>query len=329
VCFKFYFGRLNVTRNFTKQIKNIEILIKEEKFQVRALCALQLAGCCMMLGNKERAYDLFGKLSNFASKSSLDQIVVRQAKRYLGNGGHFSAFELLYLRRDLAKMLPIMSQVLQVLDSVAHNTKALEKREIEPKPEQKTGLTSSVNKLGSAMGLSNLGKKLSPFARKKEITDYSYDDRASYLLLRGSILKALGNLDESITSFREVGEMHDSLNEKLYTPYCLYELGESYFMKGQLPDALDAIRKCSKISGYDWEDPLRIRLRVTMDQLKKGGIPADQQQKPVTIESLLDSTKSGSSNNSGTDSFGDDDINLNDDELAVKEVNLNDNDDDE
>lgn len=49
----------------------------------------------------------------------------------------------------------------------------------------------------------------------------------------------------------------------------MYELGESYYIDGKLDDAEDAMKRCSKISGYDWEDPLRVRLRVSMDHLKK------------------------------------------------------------
>jgi hypothetical protein len=56
----------------------------------------------------------------------------------------------------------------------------------------------------------------------------------------------------------------------LYLPYCLYEMGESYYIMGKTKEAEDCMKRCSKISGYDWEDPLRVRLRVTFDQLKKG-----------------------------------------------------------
>jgi len=62
----------------------------------------------------------------------------------------------------------------------------------------------------------------------------------------------------------------------------LYELGESYYINGNLKDAEDCMKKCSKIGGYDWEDPLRVRLRVSMDQLKKKDLP----QKKVDISQL-------------------------------------------
>jgi len=62
----------------------------------------------------------------------------------------------------------------------------------------------------------------------------------------------------------------DLVSEKMYIPYCLYELGESYYINGQIKEAEEMFKRCSKFSGYDWEDPLKIRLRVTMEQLKKG-----------------------------------------------------------
>lgn len=49
----------------------------------------------------------------------------------------------------------------------------------------------------------------------------------------------------------------------------MYELGESYYIEGKSAEAEEAMKRCSKINGYDWEDPLRVRLRVSMDQLKK------------------------------------------------------------
>lgn len=39
-----------------------------------------------------------------------------------------------------------------------------------------------------------------------------------------------------------------------------------------MKEAQEAMKKCNNISGYDWEDPLKVRLRVTIDQLKKGGV---------------------------------------------------------
>jgi hypothetical protein len=88
--------------------------------KVRAICGIQLASCYMMMGQKDKAAQYFAKVPQLAgnSKSGFDTIVVKQSKRYIANGGYFSAFELLYLRRDLAKMIPVMTEVIKALDDV-------------------------------------------------------------------------------------------------------------------------------------------------------------------------------------------------------------------
>jgi len=237
----------------------------------------------MMLGEKDKATQTFVKVGQLAagSKSSFDAIVIKQAKRYLNNGGYFSAFELLYLRRDLAKMVPIMTEVVQALDDMAKNTKALEKKQL-PQQQNKTKLSS--------LGIGGLSKKISAFTKKPQQLDYSYDDRAAYLLLKGSMVKALNKNDEAIEMFREAIDMTDFLVEKLYAPYCLYELAECYYIKGQIKEAEENFKKCGKFSGYEWEDPLRVRLRVTMDQLKKG---TTGETKVISIDSLANNNSMG------------------------------------
>jgi len=262
-----------------KAVELYEPLLELPKFQVRALCALQLAACYIMLGEKDKAKELMIKLQSFAgSKSHFDPIVVRQAKRYVANGGNFAAFELLYLRRDLAKMNPIMKQVLESLDKMASQTKALDKTASPGQPQKAA-------KFG--LGKLNLGK-MSPF-KNAVPTDTAADDRAAYLLLRGSMLKALDRNDEAIVCYREVVDgLADLVTEKLYIPYCLYELGESYYMNNNVKEAEEMMKRCSKYSGYDWEDPLKIRLRVTMEQLKKGTLPPNEPVKPPSLDALAD-----------------------------------------
>jgi len=255
-------------------------LINEEKFQVRALTALQLSACYVMLGDRAKAIQILNKIESLISKKAhFDPVVGRQAKRYLSNGGNFSAFELLYLRRDLAKMTPLIAQVLAKLDEVALGTKSIERKEVPTTAVSKpTGRLGRLGSIGSNLGAKLIGK------RQDKPQDYSFDDRASYLLIKGSILKSIDRNEEAIVYFREAIELEPVLIEKLYVPYCLYELGESLYMQNKAADALEMMKRCSKYSGYDWEDPLKIRLRVTMDQLKKGTAPAPPQK--VSLDSL-------------------------------------------
>jgi len=248
---------------------------------------------------------MMGKLPSFAgAKSHFDPVVLRQAKRYVANGGYFAAFELLYLRRDLAKMIPLMKDVLLQLDNVAGNTKALEK--VTPQDPKKSG---SLSKLG----LGKLGvnfSKMSPFNKTPATSDSAYDDRAAYLLLRGSMLKALDQNNEAITCYQEVVDvLADLVTEKLYIPYCLYELGESYYMNNQIKEAEEMMKRCGKYSGYDWEDPLKIRLKVTMEQLKKGNLPQVGKSPPSLDTLTLSDAELSTSNEKQVVEEDDDDSN--------------------
>jgi len=131
---------------------------------------------------------------------------------------------------------------------------------------------------------------ISSLGKKKDM-DYTFDDRAAYLLVKGSIVKALGKTEDSLEYFKEVIDLQEVLVEKLYVPYCCYELGESYYMLGNLKSAEEFMKKCQKFSGYDWEDPLKVRLRVTFDQLKKGEKPNVQPPSLDALANMMEDTK--------------------------------------
>jgi len=268
--------------DWAKAIELYESLIDEQRFQVRIFCHLQLGNCYLMTGQRDKAIAVFNKALNIPGKKShYDPVVLRQIKRYLANGGHFAAFELLYLRRDLAKMIPVMPEVLKQLDQVAANAKALEPYTPPVAPVKKESKGFSFG------GLKNLAANTVNNLKKKEVTDFSADNRASYLLLKGTILKAMNQPNEANACFRELLSFQEYISEKLYVPYCLYELGECYWTQGNTKEAEEMMSKCSKISGYDWEDPLKIRLKVTMDQLKKSkkGIAPDDSV--PTLDSMV------------------------------------------
>jgi len=272
---------------------HFEELIKAEKFQVRALCGLQLATCYQMLGQRDKAVALLQRIPSFASKkSSVDPIVVNQAKRYVNNGGNFMAFELLFIRRDLAKMEQFATQLLASLEQCASQTKALNPY----KPDS----DNNPRKLGNAFRTSLIGLGKIVGSPKGDV-DYTADDRAAYLMLKGAILKSLDKGDEAIALFKELLSFQDFVKEKWYVAYSLYELGESLFQKGNLKEAQEAMKKCNSISGYDWEDPLKIRLRVTIDQLKKGGVMTDaDDDEVVVVDGASIPVASSSSSSSGS-----------------------------
>jgi len=255
-------------------VTQFEALIQAEKFQVRAICGLQLAGCYQMLGQKDKALALLQRIPSFANKkSSVDSIVVSQSKRYISNGGHFMWFELLFIRRDLAKMERYAPQLLEALERQAAQTKngaALQPYKMDSDKNPKS--------MGNSLkaGFLGFGKKLESMSgspKKGEVeVDNTADDRAAYLMLKAAILKSCDRADEAIAAFREVMSMQDYVKEKWYLAYSFYELGESYYQKGKLQEAQECMKKCNALSNFDWEDPIKIRLRVTIDQLKKGGV---------------------------------------------------------
>jgi tetratricopeptide (TPR) repeat protein len=75
------------------------------------------------------------------------------------------------------------------------------------------------------------------------------------------MLKNLNKNDEALDLLKEAMTLESNVSEKYYIPYASYELGECYFIKGDTQKAEEFFKKCSKFSGYDWEDPLKIRLR--------------------------------------------------------------------
>jgi len=249
---------------------NFEPLVESEKFQVRALCALQLAGCYFMVGQRDKAMAMFQRVPTITKKnSSVDPIVAAQAQRYLACGGYFAAFELLYIRRDLAKMEKEASNLLVHLESLA----------------TEVGATKPLADTKGGGFLSNKFRSLS--LGKAEVVDYTADNRAAYLMIKGALLRTLNDPDRAIACFKEVISMDNILKEKYYVPYCYFELAEALYHKNQLKEAQEAIKKCNNASGYAWEDPLKMRLRVTMDQLKNGGVLDDADDSPSSSVSLI------------------------------------------
>jgi len=249
---------------------HFEPLVETEKFQVRALCALQLAGCYFLSGHRDKAMAMLQRVPTIIKKnSSVDPIVAAQAQRYLASGGHFAAFELLYIRRDLAKMEKEIPQLIVTLEQLAKEVGANNPLSAE-----------------TAKGGGFLSSKIRSLSLgKSETVDYTADNRAAYLMIKGAMLRTMNNSDEAIACFKEVISLDNVLREKYFVPYSYYELAEALYHNNQLKEAQDTIKKCNNISGYAWEDPLKVRLRVTMDQLKHGGVLNDDSDSSASSSS--------------------------------------------
>ncbi|KYQ93255.1 hypothetical protein DLAC_05909 [Tieghemostelium lacteum] len=247
--------------NWDEAIKIFEELVAEESFQIRALCALQLASCYVQVGKKKEAMEMFSKIKIYSKKaSSIDPIIQRQSMRYLNGSSDFSAFEIMYIRRDLAKMERGMAEKsLASLDEIAYRLSVGEK----------LNLTNSSSNSASNLFKSLLKKK--DESQHEKNMEQLVNDRSAYLLIKGSILKGIDRIDEALHCLDEIVQMQNQITEKFYLPYCYYELSECYFQKKNSIKSLECIHKCNNYSNYDWEDPLKVRIRVTLDQLKKDG----------------------------------------------------------
>jgi len=104
-----------------------------------------------------------------------------------------------------------------------------------------------------------------------EVFQWTNDFRAQYLLFKAAILKTKNGLDseEAISLLEQITKMEKVLVDKWYLPYAWFELCESYFNRKKYHEAAQALKKCQSYSDYPWEDPLRVRARVTADHLKK------------------------------------------------------------
>ncbi|GAM21012.1 hypothetical protein SAMD00019534_041870 [Acytostelium subglobosum LB1] len=254
--------------DWPKAIEVFERLVKEESFQIRALCGLQLASCYFACGLRSKGEEALSKVKSFAKRSSsVEPICVRQAARYAQNGGYFSAFEIMYIRRDLAKMEKGNAErVLEALQQTASKLSVL-----NPIPIPTTASSSGNSFFSKAWSFGQSKKGSEATLSTCGSTSEMLNDRIAYMMMRGATLKSMDRIDEALTCFEEVVKLHPHAIEKFYYPYCLYEMSESHFHRKNHEQTLEYLKRCNAISGYDWEDPLKIRLRVTMDQIKKDG----------------------------------------------------------
>merc|ERR1712000_38982 len=97
------------------------------------------------------------------------------------------------MRRDLVKMKSYMEDALKLLETCAEKTKAKEKVDVEALKAQQT------KGFAKMKGMFSKKKTVTPTAESNHV-----DDRAVYLLTRGSILREMDRADEAMDLFREV-----------------------------------------------------------------------------------------------------------------------------
>lgn len=226
----------------------------------------QFCICLTILGDTEKAREIYlaTSLIKDKKKKHSETVAISQAKKYFENGGWFAPFELLYLRRDLAKMLFKLPELMKFFEEfvTTHCPKALE--HIPDSDIPKLSFSSS---FGSS-SLSFLSPKLFGSPKKRDV-DWSFDHRCSYLLIKGALTKSYGRPSETIPWFKEIIRLSESTNEKFFAPYAYVELAEVYVSRKEIKKAEEATKKAFKYSEYDWSAPLDIRMKIMLEQLKK------------------------------------------------------------
>eukprot|EP00732_Lithocolla_globosa_P002541 Lithocolla_globosa_v1_NODE_1686_length_2397_cov_19.598294.p1 type:complete len:583 gc:universal NODE_1686_length_2397_cov_19.598294:320-2068(+) len=238
---------------WNKAVEFFMPLTSLKTFHLRAFSHLQLAGCYFMMGESAKGMAILDQVPSAAQKSSYDQLVCKVARRYKSNGGAFCALELMYIRRDLPKMLKYADTILAAIEKCALTTKANEQVDVKKLKAAKPSKMASMK-----------AKLTNPDALP---SDHHADDCAAYWLLKGSVLKEQKKYVEAAEGLRTVIDLKEVVTQKFYLAYCHYELGEALYGQGKLDEASEMMRACSSYSGYDFEDPLKSRLRVTMDQI--------------------------------------------------------------
>jgi len=295
-------------------IRLLEPLAHIGTFRLRGTAALQAASAFQMSGQQDKARELWQNTPTLIGKthSQTDASLMKWAARYVQNGGPFAAFDILYIRRDLAKMANLTDQLLTLLDERAKVAGIL--KEDGTLIEAATTTKKLVDKSeaeasGAVIAAKNPIKAFTGLFKKKEekqmveILVWTNDFRAHYLLAKAAIIKTKNGLDneEAIGLLEQIVKMEKVLVDKWFLPYAYFELCESYFNRKKYHEAAQALKKSQSFSDYPWEDPLRVRSRVTADHLKKA-----LEQAHVTEDITTDDAEDVPSTTATAASEGDD-----------------------
>jgi len=262
-------------------IRLLEPLTRLATFRLHGTATLQAASAYLMNGQPDKARELWQNTPTILGKShsQTDSSLIKWASRYVQTGGYFAAFDILYIRRDLAKMVRLSDQLFAFLDRQAKAAGVLkDDGTLVPAATSIKKLVekSEAEASGAVVAGKNPIKAISSLFKKKgekqmvEVYVWTNDFRAQYLLYKAALRKTKNGLDdeEAIGYLEQITAMEKALVDKWYLPYAWFELCESYFNRKKYHEAAQALKKSQSFSDYPWEDPLRVRSRVTADHLK-------------------------------------------------------------
>jgi len=94
----------------------------------------------------------------------------------------------------------------------------------------------------------------------------SVDSRCLYLLLQAAILRSTYNFGQAIPLLKEIIEMKAVLYDKLYYVLALIDLGRCHASSNP-QEATKYLKEALKLTGFVWEDAIKHRARVYLNQL--------------------------------------------------------------
>ncbi|EFC49286.1 predicted protein [Naegleria gruberi] len=242
-----------LTEDFEKASHYLNILVSSEKdFDTKGISAMLLAACKLRLGDIEGTNKLIDSFGKYVSKGSrIDKFAAEKVEvfKYLKTEKEkhlmmfMSVFHFLYVKRDLANLQIDIAEPLYELFIKTSNEIVIDNH----------------SKLGN-------------------------DIQAGLAVVRGQFLRLLGKHEESKEEFKKaVSYEHHIVLEKQWIAFSYYEIGESIYLfeSKQVPaekkeeklallkDVKHYLEKCSKMSGYSFEEVLHSRAKLALKQVNK------------------------------------------------------------
>jgi len=232
---------------------------------------LRLGAYYSVIQKHDQAKEIFQKISLTKETYRWSISISKFARRYLLNGAHFSAIELMIFQNLLEKVLQNRNQEIA--------EKLLEIVENSAKQADGSFNDYSVETQKSYQQRSFLNRLTFGYIGTVTIEpDSTLDNRVSYLLLKGSILRFLRD-NEGLECIQELMEMKDSIY-KFQHALCLIELGK-YMAKEDLSQSVKYWNEVHTLS-FDFEDPIKQRLQSYINE--SGGEVEDQRLEEIPEE---------------------------------------------
>ncbi|KAF7721492.1 hypothetical protein EC973_004631 [Apophysomyces ossiformis] len=242
----------------------VRILELQNKHQSPAFLKYFYGACMEMLGNRTEAILAFAevpKLADKKKKSQLEQHVSHRVEFFEQSGYQdmdfcLPALEILFMWNTFPNMSThALESCLELVNNTLDRIYEREKQEYE-------------------IRVFELAPNTPP-------PDY-YDQRGSLLLMKSSILNALGKSREAIVHLNWIIDHKDHIKQaKWIVPFAYWESGVTCWAIEDLKRARALWETALTHSGYDLEYRLSIRLNFAVTHAIELGVPATEKPKPV------------------------------------------------